>query len=181
MYGWVAVYGLPIMIVRNADPQHDAAACAAIYGPYVSDTVVSFEARPPTVEEMSSRIGGAYAWLVVERDGVTLGYAYASPHRERAAYRWAADVAVYIDADHHRSGVGRALYTRLFERLRAIGLWTLCAGITQPNDASSGLHRAMGFVPVGTYRRIGWKAGAWHDVQWWQLDLRPGEPGPPGS
>lgn len=109
-----AVYGLPLMIVRNADPQHDAAACAAIYEPYVSDSVVSFEARPPTVQEMSSRIGGAYAWVVAERDGVTLGYAYASPHRERAAYRWAADVAVYIGSDHHRSGVGRALYTSLF-------------------------------------------------------------------
>lgn len=169
------------MIIRNADGRSDAAACAAIYGPYVSDSVASFEARPPTVEEVSGRIGAAYAWIVAEHGGVTLGYAYGSPHHERAAYRWAADVAVYIDADHHRSGVGRALYTRLFGQLRAIGLWTLCAGITQPNDASNGLHRAMGFVPVGTYRRIGWKAGAWHDVQWWQLDLRPGEPGPPSE
>jgi L-amino acid N-acyltransferase YncA len=169
------------MIVRNADPRSDAAACAAVYRPYVSDSVASFEARPPTVEEVSGRISAAHAWVVAEREGVTLGYAYGSPHHERAAYRWAADVAVYIDADHHRSGVGRALYERLFEQLRAIGLWTLCAGITQPNDASNGLHRAMGFVPVGTFRRIGWKAGAWHDVQWWQLDLRPGEPGPPGE
>jgi L-amino acid N-acyltransferase YncA len=169
------------MIVHDADPQCDAAACAAIYGPYASDSVVSFEERPPSVEEMSSRISAAYAWVVAERDGVTLGYAYASPHRERAAYRWAADVAVYIGADHYRSGVGRALYTSLFAQLRTIGLWTLCAGITQPNDASNALHRAMGFVPVGTYRRIGWKAGAWHDVQWWQLDLHPGESGPPGE
>jgi phosphinothricin acetyltransferase len=70
---------------------------------------------------------------------------------------------------------------RLFEQLRTIGLWTLCAGITQPNDASNGLHRAMEFVPVGTYNRIGWKAGAWHDVQWWQLDLRPDDPDPPNE
>ncbi len=122
---------------------------------------------------------GIRAWIVAEHEGVTLGYAYGSRHRERAAYRWAADVAVYINSDHHRSGIGRALYTRLFEQLRAIGLWTLCAGITQPNEASNGLHRALGFVPVGTYRRIGWKAGAWHDVRWWHLDLHPGEPGPP--
>jgi L-amino acid N-acyltransferase YncA len=166
-------------IVRDADPQRDAAACAAIYGPYVSDSVVSFELRPPTVKETVDRIRAAHAWVVAEREGVTVGYAYASPHRERAAYRWAADVAVYIDPGQHRSGVGRALYTRLFDQLRALGLWTLCAGITQPNEASNGLHRALGFHPVGTYRRIGWKAGAWHDVQWWQLDLRPGEPGPP--
>lgn len=167
------------MIIRDADPGPDAAACAAIYAPYVSDSVASFEAQPPSEEEMAARIRRARAWLVGERDGVVLGYAYASPHHERAAYRWAADVAVYIAAEHHRSGVGRALYTQLFEQLRAIGLWTLCAGITQPNEASNGLHHATGFLPVGTYRRIGWKAGAWHDVQWWQLDLRAGEPGPP--
>jgi L-amino acid N-acyltransferase YncA len=168
------------MLIRDADPQQDASACAAIYGPYVSDSIVSFEERPPTAEETADRIGAAYAWVVAEHEGVTLGYAYGSRHRDRAAYRWAADVAVYIAADHHRAGVGRALYTRLFEQLRAIGLWTLCAGITQPNDASNGLHHALGFAPVGTYRRIGWKAGAWHDVQWWQLDLHPSEPGPPG-
>jgi L-amino acid N-acyltransferase YncA len=168
-----------LMIIRDADPQRDAAACAAIYGPYVSGSVISFEALPPGVEGMADRIGAAYAWVVAEQQGATVGYAYGSPHRERAAYRWAADVAVYIDADHHRSGIGRALYAALFEQLGAIGLWTLCAGITQPNDASNGLHRTMGFIPVGTYRRIGWKAGAWHDVQWWQLDLHPGEPGPP--
>jgi L-amino acid N-acyltransferase YncA len=169
------------MIIRDADPQRDATACAAIYAPYVSDSVASFEARAPTVEELSVRISSAHAWVVAEHDGVTVGYAYASTHNERAAYRWAADVAVYIDAEHHRSGVARALYTRLFEQLRSIGFWTLCAGVTQPNDPSNGLHRAMGFLPVGTYRRIGWKAGAWHDVLWLQLDLRPGEPGPPSE
>jgi L-amino acid N-acyltransferase YncA len=169
------------MLIRDADPQRDANACAAIYAPYVSDSVVSFEERPPTAEETADRMRTAYAWVVAEHEGVTLGYAYGSRHGERAAYRWAADVTVYIDSGHHRSGIGRALYTHLFEQLRAIGLWTLCAGITQPNEASNGLHRALGFVPVGTYRRIGWKAGAWHDVQWLQLDLRPGEPGPPAE
>ena len=168
------------MVIRNADAD-DAAACAAIYAPCVTDSVASFETGPPTAEEMAARVGAAYAWLVAEPDGVPVGYAYGSPHRERAAYRWAADVAVYISADHHRAGVGRALYARLFQALREIGVWTLCAGITEPNAASTGLHRSMGFVSVGTYRRIGWKAGAWHDVQWWQLDLRPGDPGPPSG
>lgn len=167
------------MIIRDADPDRDAAACAAIYAPYVSESVVSFEERPPTTAEMTARMLGAHAWLLAEDEGVPVGYAYGSPHAERAAYRWTADAAVYIDANHHRSGIGRALYARLFEQLRASGLWMVCAGITQPNDASNGLHRAMGFVPVGIYRRVGWKAGAWHDVAWSQLDLRPGEPGPP--
>jgi L-amino acid N-acyltransferase YncA len=175
----VSVYRLAVMVIRDAEPERDAAACAAVYAPYVTDSVASFEILPPTAPEMARRMEGALAWLVAERDGQTLGYAYGSSHRERAAYRWAADVAVYISGPNHRAGLGRALYDRLFAELRRIGLWTLCAGITQPNDASNGLHRAMGFTPVGTYRRIGWKADNWHDVQWWQLDLRPGEEGPP--
>ncbi len=169
------------MDIREADPARDGEACAAIYGPYVTDSVISFEESPPTAAEMSERIRGAYVWLIAELGGAPVGYAYASRHQPRAAYRWAADVAVYIDGAHHRAGVGRALYTRLFDLLRDAGLWTVCAGITQPNPASSGLHQALGFQPVGTYRRIGWKAGAWHDVTWWQLDLRPGDLRPPAE
>jgi phosphinothricin acetyltransferase len=168
------------MLIRHADSK-DAAACAAIYEPYVSDSVASFELIAPSAGDMAARITASYCWLVAEDGRAPIGYAYAAPHHERAAYRWAADVAIYIDAGHQRAGAGRALYGELFDRLRAAGLWTLCAGITQPNEASNGLHAAMGFRPVGTYRRIGWKAGAWHDVQWWQLDLRPGEPGPPAE
>jgi phosphinothricin acetyltransferase len=175
-------YSRGAMLIRTADPERDAAACAAIYAPYVSASVASFEEYPPSGEEIERRMRGAHAWLVAEdAGGAVVGYAYGSRHRDRAAYRWAADVAVYVDSASHRGGVGRALYTQLFERLRAVGLWTLCAGITQPNEASNGLHRAMGFVTVGTYRRIGWKQGAWHDVAWLQLDLRPGEAGPPGA
>ena len=90
------------MLIRDADPLSDAEACAAIYSPYVTDSVASFEERPPTTEEMSERISAAHAWLIAEIDGAAVGYAYASSHHTRAAYRWAADVAVYIDADHHR-------------------------------------------------------------------------------
>jgi L-amino acid N-acyltransferase YncA len=167
------------VIIRSADPERDAAACAAIYAPHVTGSIVSFEEVPPSATEMSHRIRAAHAWLVADDAGVITGYAYGSRHRERAAYRWAADVAVYVDVERQRSGIGRHLYSRLFDELRAIGVWTLCAGIAQPNDASNGLHQAMGFLPVGTYRRIGWKAGSWHDVMWWQLDLRPDDPGPP--
>jgi L-amino acid N-acyltransferase YncA len=165
----------------DADAGRDAQACAAIYAPYVTDSFISFEDVPPSTAEMQRRIAAAYVWLLAESEDRPIGYAYGSAHRERSAYRWAADVAIYIDRDHHRAGVGRALYTCLFERLTDIGLWTVCAGVTLPNDASIGLHRTMGFAPVGTYRRIGWKQGAWHDVSWWQLDLRPGEPGPPAE
>ena len=117
-----------------------------------------------------------------------MAYAYASPHRARAAYRWAADVAVYVDDGHRRRGAGRRLYRALFELMRRQGLRVACAGITLPNPASVGLHEAVGFEPVGVYRRIGWKAGAWRDVGWWELLLAgsdpddhrpPPEPGPP--
>jgi L-amino acid N-acyltransferase YncA len=168
--------------IRDANPDgEDAQACAEVYAPYVNGSVISFEYEPPSAQEMRARMRAAYAWLVAEHDGRAVGFAYGTKHRERAAYRWAADVTVYIDAAFHRAGVGRALYAELFTRLRAAGLWTLCAGVTQPNDASNGLHLTMGFQVVGTYRRIGWKAGAWHDVRWFQLDLRAGEPGPPSE
>jgi L-amino acid N-acyltransferase YncA len=169
-------------VVREALPERDAAACLAIYAPYVSDTAISFEEEVPSVAEFAERIRGTLAthpWLVLEDSGALVGFAYASRHRIRAAYRWAADVTVYVASSHHRLGVGRRLYSELLERLRDRGFRVACAGITLPNEASVGLHVAMGFRPVGVYRGIGWKISAWHDVGWWQLDLAPPEP-PPG-
>lgn len=100
-----------------------------------------------------------------------MGYAYGGPFMARAAYRWAASVSVYLDGGRRRTGAGRALYTALFERLAERGIRTVLAGVALPNDASEGLHRALGFEPVGTYRRVGWKHGEWHDVAWYQKDL----------
>ena len=159
--------------MRRADPGRDAQGCAEIYAEYVRDTVISFESTAPTREDMLGRIERAHAWLVAEADGRTAGFAYGGPHRERAAYRWATDVSVYVESGHHRRGIGKALYTELFDRLRTQGLLVACAGVTLPNAASVGLHESLGFVPVGVYRRIGFKFGAWHDVGWWQLDLAP--------
>jgi len=172
------------MSIRMAEPGRDAGACARIYAPYVWETVISFEEAPPTPGEMAdrmTRILQTHPWLVEDGDDSVIGYAYASPHRDRAAYRWAVDVTVYVDGDHHRRGVGRRLYLGLLERLRAQGLRTACAGITLPNDKSVGLHTAMGFVPVGVYRGVGWKLGAWRDVGWWQLDLGGERSGPPAE
>jgi L-amino acid N-acyltransferase YncA len=166
----------PDGIVRDAIADRDAAACLEIYAPFVRDTSVSFEERVPTVEEFRDRIRSTTAthpWLVLEVEGRIVGYAYASPHRARAAYRWAADVTVYVAPSCRRAGAGRRLYAELLERLRRQGFGVACAGIALPNEASVGLHRAMGFEPVGVYKRIGWKAGAWHDVAWWQLELSP--------
>jgi phosphinothricin acetyltransferase len=175
--------------IRSADPGRDAAACAEIYAPHVEASATSFEAEPPSAAELAARIESTnetHPWLVADRDGETVGFAYACRHRSRAAYRWAVDVSVYVGEGHRRQGLGRSLYEELFERLRAQRFRVACAGVTLPNDASVALHEGLGFVPVGVYRRIGWKAGAWHDVGWWQLDLIPGgedppeEPLPPG-
>jgi len=117
------------------------------------------------------RLTATHPWLVAERDGIVAGFAYGAPHRDRSAYRWAADVSVYVDRERHRQGVGRELYVALLELLRRQGFRWACAGVTLPNDASVGLHEALGFEPVGVYREIGWKDGAWRDVGWWQLEL----------
>jgi L-amino acid N-acyltransferase YncA len=175
--------------IRSADPERDAAACAAIYAPHVEASATSFEAEPPSAEELAPRIErttATHPWLIAERDGEALGFAYACEHRSRAAYRWAVDVSVYIRDGNRGEGLGRSLYEELFERLRRQRFRIACAGITLPNEASVALHQGLGFVPVGVYRRIGWKQGAWHDVGWWQLDLDPTaeeppeEPLPPG-
>jgi L-amino acid N-acyltransferase YncA len=175
--------------IRSADPERDAAACAAIYAPHVEASATSFEAEPPSAEELAPRIErttATHPWLIAERDGEALGFAYACEHRSRAAYRWAVDVSVYIRDGNRGEGLGRSLYEELFERLRRQRFRIACAGITLPNEASVALHQGLGFVPVGVYRRIGWKQGAWHDVGWWQLDLDPSaeeppeEPLPPG-
>ena len=163
--------------IRDATAERDAEACRDIYAPYVRDTAVSFEEAIPSVEEFEGRIRkttATHPWIVMEVDGRVVGYAYATQHRPRAAYRWTAEVTVYIDGHHHRSGIGRRLYTELLVRLRRQGFRLAVAGITLPNPGSVGLHVAMGFEPVGVYNRIGWKFGAWHDVGWWQLDLQPG-------
>ena len=152
----------------------DADAVRRIYAPFVSGTAVSFEVEPPDSDEIRVRILTTLEilpWLVCERDGAVIGYAYASPHRIRAAYGWSVDVTVYVHASCRRQGVGRALYTSLLELLTQQGYYNACAGITLPNESSVRLHEAVGFEPVGVYRAIGYKAGAWHDVGWWQLDL----------
>src|SRR3954462_13920439 len=175
--------------IRLADAR-DASDVAAIYRPYVTDAVTSFEIDAPDAAEMGARIDAVLArapWLVCAGpDGETIGYAYASRHHERAAYQWSIDVAVYIHADHHRRGVGRALYETLFQLLRLQGFYVAHAGITLPNAASVGLHESFGFRPVGVYPAVGWKRGAWRDVGWWQLPLQalgagPGAPLPPAA
>ena len=160
------------MQIRPAT-ESDAAAIAAIYAHYVRSTVISFEADPPDAAQMLARMQERprLPWLVAAEGSDVLGFAYASGHRARAAYRWAADASVYLDPSQRGRGIGRALYDVLVPLVRDLGYVTLHAGIALPNDASRRLHEVLGFDLVGIYRNVGYKAGAWHDVGWWQLPL----------
>lgn len=185
--------------IRLAEDR-DAAAIAAIYAPHCEASAVSFELVAPSPDEMAKRIrtvSAEHPWLVLEVEDAAcqaeprgkegerrlVGYAYASPHHERAAYQWSVSTAIYVSNAYHRRGVGRALYTTLFELLRALGYFKATAGITLPNPASVGLHEAFGFTPVGVYRQIGHKMGAWHDVAWFEAEVQPiaENPAPPRS
>jgi L-amino acid N-acyltransferase YncA len=166
--------------VRDATTA-DAAACAAIYAPYVTGTAITFEYEPPSAREMARRIataGERHAWLVADDRERVVGYAYGGTFNQRAAYRWSCEVSVYVELGRRRSGVGRLLYEALLARLTERGYRMAVAGMTLPNDASVGLHRAMGFEPVGVYRQIGFKHGAWHDVEWAQRALGDGSDPP---
>jgi len=159
----------------------DAEAIAAIYRPIVDATAISFETVAPSPAEISRRIASILEiapWLVYQDGDGIAGYAYGSRHRDRAAYQWSVDVSVYVAEGTRRRGIGRALYEALFPLLRLQGFYAAYAGITLPNAASVGLHEAVGFRPVGVYRAVGYKLGAWHDVGWWQLSLRDRVPEP---
>src|SRR5438067_5874826 len=149
-------------MIRLATPE-DAESIAAIYAPAVTDSFISFELAAPDAAEMARRIEKTMArlpWLVCERAGVVTGFAYASAHRERPAYRWSVDVSAYVRPDARRAGVGRALYASLLALLARQQFRNAYAGIALPNDASIALHRAVGFMPVGVYRGVGYKLGA---------------------
>jgi phosphinothricin acetyltransferase len=170
------------MTIRPADPQRDAAACAAIYAPSVESTPISFELTAPDAAELARRIekySATHQFLVAEEAGEVVGYAYACRWRERPAYDWSVEVSVYVDPSRQGEGIGRALYTELFDGLRTQGYRIAVAGITLPNPASIALHERLGFAPIGALREIGWKVSAWHDVGYWQLHLLPDATDPP--
>lgn len=156
---------------------NDAERIADIYAPFVRDTAISFETIAPEMEEMRRRISTTlitHPWLVAESDGRVTGYAYASQHRTRDAYRWACDVAVYLLPEAQGRGVGSLLYTELLRILTSQGFRSAFAGIALPNTASVALHEKLGFLHLGTYAEVGFKFGLWHDVGWWQRILQTG-------
>ena len=172
------------VVLRLATPA-DGDAVAAIYAPYVRDTAISFELRPPDGTEMAARIVRTLErtpWVIAEVDGVARAYAYAGRFRDRPAYDWSVESGIYVDVASRGLGLGRALMDGLIAVLRLQRFRMLIAGVTPPNPASVRLHLALGFRRVGLFEGVGYKFGAWQDVEFFELELAPrmdGEVPPP--
>ena len=166
--------------IRNASTA-DAAALAAIYAPYVCDTAISFELEPPTPDEFASRIARTverYPYLVAERDGAVVGYAYAGPFKERAAYAASVELSVYVDSAQRGAGVGRALYAELERALARRGVTNLYACVAYPvvederlTYASVRFHERCGFEIVGRFHGCARKFGRVYDMVWMEKHL----------
>jgi phosphinothricin acetyltransferase len=151
----------------------DAAAIAAIYNWYVEHTVITFEVDPVPAAEMAQRIEAvlaAHEWLVIERGGELLGYAYAGRFHARAGYRYTAESTIYLRDGLGGQGLGTTLYSELVRRILARGYRSLIGGIALPNEASVRLHEKLGFLKVGHLTRVGRKFERWIDVGHWQLE-----------
>jgi L-amino acid N-acyltransferase YncA len=158
-------------MIRQAEDR-DAAGVLAIYEPIVRGTPISFETQPPTEAEMAERIARSYEWLIAERDRHIIGYAYAGPFHHRAAYRWSVEISIYLAQDARGSGLGRKLLSELLDALSQRGFVNAFAGISLPNPVSIRLFESFGFEKVAHQRNVGFKLDRWHDVGWWQRQLR---------
>ena len=169
--------------VRHAT-ESDIPAIAAIYGHHVATGLASFELQPPSIEEMTRRyrelIGSGFPYLVAERAGKVVGYAYAGAYRARPAYRFSVENSVYIDPDARRGGIGRALLNALIVECERRRFRQMDAVIgDSANTPSIGLHAACGFALVGTLPAVGYKFGRWVDSVFMQRALGEGSATPP--
>lgn len=160
-------------LVRLATPE-DAAGILAIYAPYIANTSFTFETELPSVNDFAERIRNyliQWPWLVCEANGMITGYAYATRYRERTAYQWCVESSIYIHDDFQKAGIGKILYTALFEILKRQGFNNVYAVINLPNEKSVAFHEKLGFHYFATYEKVGYKLGKWKNVGWWQLSL----------
>ena len=169
-------------LIRFASPA-DAGRILEIYAPYITDTVISFEYDVPSLADFTARvkkISTKYPYLVYERNGVVVGYAYASPYIERAAYDYTVDLSVYVDAAYCGQNIGECLYASLLDILAKQGFYNAYACITATNQNSLNFHKRMGFTDAGTHPLAGFKHGKWLDVCWYykrlQADTNPPQP-----
>jgi phosphinothricin acetyltransferase len=160
-------------MIRHATAA-DVPAICEIYNHHVLHTVVTFEEEPVSPAEMQQRldtITARYPWLVFEDKGAVAGYAYASQWKTRAAYRHSVETSIYVGQGYIGLGIGRRLYTRLLELLKAQGIHAAIGGASLPNEASVKLHESLGFKYVGTFTEVGHKFGKWIDTGYWELQL----------
>lgn len=153
----------------------DSASILQVYTPYITDTVITFESKVPTITEFNERMANIqrkYPWLVCEINNYIVGYAYASCYSEREAYDWSADFSIYLHPQYQRKNIGKALYFALIEILKLQGYYNAYAAVTIPNHKSEGLHESFGFKTIGVYQNIGYKFDRWHDVKWYGLNLK---------
>jgi L-amino acid N-acyltransferase YncA len=160
-------------MIRSATSD-DAAAICAIYNHYVLKTPVTFEEEEISVSAMTERIReitASFPWLVFERAGAVIGYAYAGRWKVRSAFRHTVETTVYLQKDCGGGGFGSQLYRRLIDDLKPLKMHSLIGGIALPNPASVALHEKFGFRKVGHFNQVGWKFGQWIDVGYWELIL----------
>ncbi len=162
-------------VIRQASAM-DSDEIRGIYAHYVLNTVASFETGVPSSDQFLKRVSGIiaqYPFPVCVLNGKILGYAYASHHREREAYRYNVETSIYVHKDSKSQGIGTALYRCLFAILAAQGYYNAYAGIVLPNEKSLRFHQKSGFAPVGTYHKTGYKFSQWHDIHWMEKALTP--------
>ena len=162
-----------IQTVQSAD----LAAITDIYNHYIEHSVATFEEVPLQEADIAERVKAVtdlgLPWLVAKDDsGKVTGYAYANQFKNRSAYRFSAEVTVYLAPDLDGKGWGTKLYQALFDALKATEIQTAIGLVTVPNDASAALHEKFGMEKVGQLSRVGYKFGRWLDVGFWQGPVR---------
>ena len=168
----------PVLLIRPSTAA-DLPAITAIYAWNVRHGTGTFELEAPDDAEMARRrddvLDKGLPWLVAERAGLLLGYAYANHFRPRPAYRYCLEDSIYLAPQAQRQGVGRVLLAELLARCEAAGARQMLAVIgDSTNLGSIGVHRTLGFVHTGTMQAAGWKFGRWLDVVIMQKSLGPG-------
>ena len=149
----------------------DGAEIAEIYNYYILNTTVTFEEEAITATDMAGRIAGItekFPWLVYEKEGKIIGYAYASAWRSRRAYRLSVETTVYLKNGISGKGYGTELYAELISRLQKMSLHAIIGGIALPNDGSIALHKKFGFEKAAHFNEVGFKFNRWIDVTYWQ-------------
>ena len=160
-------------MIRRVVPA-DARAISSIYNYYVNNTDISFEEKPVSINEMEKRIRettAEYPWFVAEKEGSILGYAYTNKYRERSAYRYTAELTIYIKNGEEGKGLGAELMKRVIEETRKKNIHTLISAIAIPNERSVTIHEKFGFKKVGHLKDVGFKLDRWIDVGYWELVL----------